>query len=420
MGPIATLKKYLRSWTLAAPEKELLQALGIIDASSGGVNVNAESAMRQTVFYTCVRIIAESIASLPLKVYRANPDGVAETARDRREYALLTHAPNEQMSAFTWLEMMGTHLSIAGNHYAIINRNFGGEIISIIPVPSPFGTVIRKSEKTGELVYGFSINGTYAWYGQWDVIHVPALSMDGILGRAPLRAAANSVGIALSAEEYGRKFFSDGANPSGFISIPAHNLSEDDLTSIRNSWNATYSGLQNAHKTAILMSGAEWKRITIPPDEAQFLETRKFQVTDICRVFRVPPHMAGDLERATFSNIEHQDLGFVRHTLRPWLVRIESELNRKLFPSDLGTVPEYHCEFVVDGLLRGDVKTRADYYTKGRQGGWLSGNDVRKFEMMPPVKGLDSYETPAFMKGGSTAIPADGSEGQSTESGNVT
>ena len=399
--------------TLADPDKELLMALGAVDARTGGREVSEATAMRQTVFYTCVRVIAESIASLPLKVYRAAPDdkSIATPARDRTEYALLTHAPNEHMSAFTWLEMIGTHLSTGGNHYSIIERDSGGAVIRITPVSNPQATAIRE-DRNGEWVYGFAIDHQWVWYNQWEVIHIPALSTDGVKGLSPLRAAAQAVGLALNAEDYGSKFFSEGANPSGFISLPGNNINENALTALRNSWNATYAGMANAHKTAILMSGAEWKRITIPPDEAQFLETRKFQVGDIARVFRIPPHMVGDLERATFSNIEHQDLAFVRHTLRPWLIRIESELNRKLFLSPLGKVPEYHCEFVVDGLLRGDVKTRTDYYAKGRQSGWLSANDIRKLEMMPPVEGGDSYDVPAFAKGGMANVPAEPPEAE--------
>lgn len=222
---------------------------------------------------------------------------------------------------------------------------------------------------------------------------------------SPMRYAAQSIGVGLAAEQYGASFFGNGSVPRLAISMPG-TLNKEQQQTLRAAWDATYGGVSNSNKTAVLFGGAKLEKVSISPDEAQFIETRKFQVSEIARWYRVPPHMIGDLDKATFSNIEHQALEFVTYTLRPWLVRFEQELRRKLF---FGVYKTQYAEFNVDGLLRGDVKSRSDYYIRGRQWGWLSANDIRRLENMEAIEGDggDAYLTPLNMVDINAPAPAD-------------
>lgn len=377
--------------TLSNPDMALMDAFGSYRNPSGK-SMTPVSAMQLSTVYACVRVIAEAIGSLPVHIYRR---GTKERVDDLPEARLLHVEPNQRMTSAVWRETWMVHTLLLGNGVNIILRDGGGVPRELLPVD--WGSVQIRLTATGELAYQFNLDGSLYTVSQWDVLHLPGLSFNGVLGISPVRYAAQSMGLASAAEEYGARFFGSGSSPSGFITVPG-TLTKDQADTLRSSWLSTYSGISNAMKTAVLFDGAKWERISIPPEEAQFLETRKFQVTEICRWFRVPPHMVMDLERATFSNIEHQSLQFVMHTLRPWLVRMEQEINRKLFPSSIDGRPgEYMCEFNVEGLLRGDIASRSDYYVKGRQWGWLSANDIRSFETMPPIEGGDTYLEPLNM-----------------------
>ncbi len=381
--------------SLSDPDAELAAALGVM-TTAAGVSVTPESAMRLSAVSACVRLIAESIASLPLHVYRRGADGRRERADDVPAARLLHDEPNELMSSFTFRETLAAQLLLWGNAYAPIVRRRSSEPVELLPVQSRSVQVRRAPG--GGLVYDVTMpDGRTATVGQADMLHVPGLSFDGITGLSPVRYAAQSIGLAIAAEQFGATFFGNGSRPSGVITMPGQ-LNAEQAKQLRAAWYDTYGGLSNSNRTAVLFHGAKFETISVPPEDAQFIETRKFQVSDIARWFRVPPHMIGDLERATFSNIEHQALEFVTHTLRPWLVRFEQEINRKLFPSSTDGRPnDLYCEFSVDGLLRGDVKSRADYYVKGRQWGWLSANDIRRLENMEPIEGGDEYLTPLNM-----------------------
>lgn len=383
--------------TLAHPDGTLIEALGVTP-SAAGISVTPESAMRLSAVSACVRIIAESIASLPLHVYRRLPDGRRQRVTDLPVVRLLAHEPNELMSSFVFRETLAAQVLLWGNAYAPILRR-AGDPIELLPVASK-DVQVRLSRTLGLFYDVVMPDGSVRAFNQADMLHVPGLSWNGLLGLSVIRHAAQSIGLGLAAEQFGASFFGNSAAPSGYISIPGA-LGDEEIKALRTSWYAAYGGIANANRTAVLFEGGKFERVTIPPDEAQFVETRKFQVSEIARWYRVPPHMIGDLERATFSNIEHQALEFVTHTLRPWLVRFEQELNRKLFPTSSSGLPsEYYCEFNVDGLLRGDVKSRADYYVKGRQWGWLSANDVRGKENMEPIDGGDTYLVPLNMADG--------------------
>ena len=222
-----------------------------------------------------------------------------------------------------------------------------------------------------------------------DVLHVPGLGFDGLVGYSPIAMAKNAIGLAIAAEEYGSKFYANGAAPSGVLEHPGI---LKDPSKVRDSWNETFGGSGNAHKIAVLEEGMKYTPISINPSEAQFLETRKFQIDEIARIFRVPPHMIGDLERSTFSNIEQQSLEFVKYTLEPWLVRWEQSMTRALISQS--DKSKYFIKFNVDGLLRGDYQSRMNGYATARQNGWMSANDIRELENLdriPAEEGGDLY-----------------------------
>jgi HK97 family phage portal protein len=221
------------------------------------------------------------------------------------------------------------------------------------------------------------------------VLHIPGLGFDGLVGYSPIAMARNAIGMSIAAEEYGAKFFSNGAAPGGVLEHPGI---VKDPERIRESWQSTFGGSGNSNKIAVLEEGMKFTPISISPNEAQFLETRKFQIDEIARIFRIPPHMLADLEKSSFSNIEQQSLEFVKYTLDPWVARWEQSMNRRLLTGDQKS--EMFFKFNVDGLLRGDYQSRMNGYSIGRQNGWMSANDIRELENMdkiPAEEGGDLY-----------------------------
>lgn len=378
-------------------------------STRAGVTVTIDRAMQLSAVSACVRLLSESIASLPLNVYRRLDGGRRERVTTLPECRLLHDEPNALMTSFTWRETSSAHLLLWGNAYSVILRGDGAVPTALLPIMPQYVHVLKQPD--GELAYHVNGHGLNRLINQADMLHVPGLAYDGLLGMSPIKYAAQSIGLALAAEAYGAGFFGNSSIPSGFITTGSK-LSPDQARDLGRRWAENYGG-QRSQGTAVLDNGAKFERVTMPPEEAQFIETRKFQLADIARWYRVPPHMIGDLERATFGNIEHQALQFVTHTLRPWLVRFEQEITRKLFPSRSdGTPSELYVEFNVDGLLRGDIKSRYEAYAIGRQWGWLSTNDIRSRENLEPVSDGDTdYLQPLNMvprgqqAGGTEALP---------------
>ena len=339
--------------------------------------MNERTAMQTTAVYACVRILAETIASLPLHTYRYTESG-KQKARDHPLYNLLANAPNPEMTSFVFRETLMGHLLLWGNSYSQIIRDGRGKVIALYPL-LPDKMTVNRSEK-GEIYYLYNKEGQEYILTKDEVLHIPGLGFDGLVGYSPIAMAKNAIGMAIATEEYGAKFFANGANPGGVLEHPGV---VKNPQRIRDSWNAVYQGTSNAHRIAVLEEGMKFQPIGIPPEQAQFLETRKFQTEEICRIFRIPPHLIGDLERATFSNIEHQSISFVVHTIRPWLVRIEQSINKSLFSES--EKKEYFVSFVVEGLLRGDYESRMRGYSIGIQNGFMSPNDVRSLENMNPI-----------------------------------
>lgn len=351
--------------------------------TASGKTVNERTAMQTTAVYACVRILAETIASLPLNVYRSTDNG-KEKATDHQLYYLLHDEPNPEMTSFVFRETLMSHLLLWGNAYAQIIRDGRGKVLALYPLLPDRMTVDRTTD--GRLYYEYRKDTGYVILRPEDILHIPGLGFDGLVGYSPIAMAKNAIGMAIATEEYGSKFFANGASPGGVLEHPGV---VKDPARIRESWNAVYQGSGNAHRIAVLEEGMKFQSIGIPPEQAQFLETRKFQTEEICRIFRVPPHLVANLDKATFSNIEHQSISFVVHTIRPWLVRLEQGMNKALLsPYEKG---QYFVGFVVDGLLRGDYSSRMQGYAVGIQNGFLSPNDVRALENMNTIEHGDIY-----------------------------
>ena len=355
--------------------------------SGSGKAVNATTAIQLSTVYACVRVISETVASLPLGVYEATDAGNRK-ATDHPLYRLLHDEPNTEMTSFILREVMLGHLLLWGNSYCQIIRTGRNKITGLYPLLPDKMTVDR--DKNGVLTYTYSTaSGQTVVLAPADVLHIPGLGFDGVMGYSPIALEKNAIGLGIASEEYGSKFFSNGARPSGILTHPN---TVKNPKALRESWNAAYGGSSNANRVAILEEGMRFEPIAIPNNEAQFLETRKFQVDEICRIFRVPRHLVGNLEHATFSNIEHQSIDFAVHTIRPWLVRIEQSMNRALFSEQ--EKERFYVQFNIDGLMRGDYKSRMEGYAIARQNGWMSANDIRALENQNPIpanQGGDAY-----------------------------
>lgn len=377
--------------TLSKPDKWLRDWFGGGSEAKSGVIVTDESAMRVTAYLAAIKIIAETIASLPLNLYQSRSDS-RQRAPSHPLYEVLHYQSNPEMTAYTFRETMQGHILNWGNGYAFIDRDGAGRVTALWPL-LPDRTWPDRDE-SGNLWYWTTLpkSGELRKLDPFDVLHIPGFGFDGICGYNPVRLAQEAIGLSIAAEEFGATFFGNGATPSGIIEHPRA-LSEEGLKSFKQEARAAYQGLSNAHKLMILEEGLKYHQVTIPPEAAQFLETRKFQIAEIARTFRVPLHMLQELERSTNNNIEHQSIEFVVHTIRPWLVRWEQQIRSKLL-SQRERRAGYFAEFVVEGLLRGDTKSRYEAYGSALDKGWMSPNEVRGLENLNPYEGGDAYRVP--------------------------
>lgn len=359
-----------------------------------GKRVDDRSAMQHTVVYACVRVLSEAIAQLPLHLYQYTENG-KERVPMHPLYFLLHDQPNPEMTSFIFRETLMSHLLIYGNAYAQIIRNGRGDVVGLYPLMPDKIKVDRDEHNNLIYIYSRYDEANPHIKEQGDitlraeqVLHIPGLGFDGLVGYSPIAMAKNAIGISLACEDYGASFFANGASPSAVLEHPGVIKNPER---VREAWQRAYSG-SNAHRTCVLEEGMKYTPISIPNNEAQFLETRKFQIEEIARLYRVPLHMIGDLDHATFSNIEQMSLEFVMYTLSPWLVRWEQSLMKALL-SDLDK-GKYFIKFNVDGLLRGDYASRMQGYSVGIQNGFLCPNDVRELEdmnLIPAEKGGFTY-----------------------------
>ena len=355
-------------------------------ASKTGIAITEDSAMRLSAVFGAVRVISETIASLPWMV-KQDFEGNTRNAAAHPINQLI-NSPNGIMTDFNFRETCQAHLCLHGNAFIAIKRNEAGQPIKLIPVhPDRVQVKVYKDEKF------YTIDDGKETFDDTEMIHILGLSFDGIVGKSVIEAARESIGLGLAADQFGGSFFGNGANVSAVLTHPGR-LSDEAYKRLMASWQRRYSGLDNAHKTAILEEGMNLTKVSISPSESQFLETRQFGVVDIARFFRIPLAYLGSLENSsTRANIEEQGIQFQRNTILPWVKRWEAEFNRKLFPNG----NEYYIRFNMDGLLRGDITSRYSSYATARQWGWLSVNDIRKFEGLDNIDNGDTYLQPLNM-----------------------
>ncbi len=361
---------------------------------NGTAPVTTDTAMKYSAVFACVRVLSETLAAMPAMLYRKIKDGNREIKNDLAIYDILHNAPNEEMSPFSFKEACMIALNTGGN--AVCERlvNAYGDLIGLYPYSWSMVTIERDKE-TGKLIYRIRDGTKERILTRQQVFHLPGLSYDGVIGLSPIEYAATSIRLGLSYEQFGINFYKNGANSSGVFSFP-NALSEQAYQRLKSDLTKNYTGLVNTGKPMLLEEGADFKPLTIKPVDAELLANKKFQTTDVARIYRVPPHMVGDLDRATFSNIEQQSLEFVMYTMLPWFCRWEQAINAQLLTRQ-ERMAGYYIEFKVDGLLRGDAASRATAYATGRQWGWLSVNDIRRLENMNPIPNGDIYLQPLNM-----------------------
>jgi HK97 family phage portal protein len=376
-------------------DKALLDLFGG-KPSSSGITVDETKSLNSTVVWACVQLIAGTLGSLPLIHYRRLPNGGKERATDTRLYRILHDTPNDEMSASTFAETLTVHVLLWGNAFAEIRWANNGQVGALWPIEPWRG----RAERTESKQLRYVIDGSTKLTPD-EMLHIPGLTPDGVWGYSPIQKAREALGLLFAAERFGGTFFGQGSSFGGILTHPGK-LNEAAEKNLRNSLEQRAQGVDRAHNFIILQEGLRYDKIGIPPEDSQFLQTRQFQVSEIARMFGVPPHMIGDVERSTSwgTGIESQNIGFVTYTLRRWLVRFEQEITRKLI-SPLERNLQF-VEFVLDGLLRGDTAARTAYFREGKNSGWLSTNDIRRYENMDPLgpEG-DVYLVPMNM------VPAD-------------
>ena len=375
--------------------------LFVFGNTNAGERVDEKAAMQLSTVYACVRLLAESVAQLPLHLYKKVQSNWPEKAVSHPLYKILYRQANPEMTNFSFWEALMTHLLLWGNAYAQIVRDGRNNVLGLYPL-LPERVEIDRDEK-GNLFYtyhGYTDEVPDKQYADFifrreEIFHIPGLSFNGLVGFSPIAMMKNTLGINLAVEKYGSAFFKNGGQPAGVLEHPGF---LKDPERLRESWTDTYGGAANAHKVAVLEEGMHFKPISLPPEDSQFLSTREFGVEEICRIFRVPPHMVQDLKRSTFSNIEHQAIDYVVHTLNPWLIRIEKAIVKDILLEK--ERDEYFPKFNVDGLLRGDYQSRMAGYATGIGNGIISVNEARQKENYPPYEncGNDPIVNGTFIK----------------------
>lgn len=364
--------------------------------TAAGVQVDEESALKYSAVWAAVNIISGAVGFLPLPVYRRKDEG-KEKVPAHPVYRLLHDRPNKYMNALTFRETLQAHVLLWGNGYAEIERNGAGRPIALWPITP--NRVEPDTDKIQDDILVWKVSHPKkpdVFIPDEDMLHISGLGFDGLIGYSVIEYARESIGLGMGAERFGSAFFGNGATIGNVLEHPGK-LSDDAAKRLKESIKEKYSGPSNAHRTLVLEEDMKWKPLGFTQKDAQFLETRKFQVTDVARWFQIAPHKLGDLERATFTNIEHQGIDFVVWTLGRWLKRWEHEVNFKLFTE--AEQRTHFAEFLVDALLRGDTKTRNESYAIAVTNGWMNRNEVRERENMNREDGLDEFLTPMNMAG---------------------
>lgn len=373
------------------PERWFLDFIGG-EPTYSGKQINEWTALNSSAVFGCIRILSETVASVPLHLYRRTDKG-KDRAQEHPLYSVLHDMANPEMSSFTWREVLQGHLGSWGNAYSEVQRDGAGNVIALWPL-LPDRTWPERNN--GILWYNTIINGEPISIPSNRVLHIPFFGFDGLLGYSPIKLAREAIGLAMATEEHGSRLFSNDARPGGYLKHPG-NLTEEAKKGLRNDFEAKHQGLENRHRLAVLEEGMEFQTVGIPPEDAQMLQTRKFQIAEIARWYRMQLHKLQELDRATFSNIEQMAIEFVQDTMYPWFSRWEAAIKTQLLtPRER---QDYFAEFLIEGLLRGDIQARFNAYSIARQWGWMSANDVRERENMDKLPGEqgDIYLIPANM-----------------------
>lgn len=347
--------------------------------TNSGLMINDETVFQVSAFWDCVKILSEDVATLPLVLYKRLEKGKTK-AENHNLFKIINYKPNEEMLIINFLEMLMTNVLLWGNAYVQKIYNKKGEIIEIYPLYSRYMEI--KRDKNNNLYFRYNEPGNEKDFDKEQIINITGLTMDGITGLSILKYARESLGLTMATEKFGASFFGSGSKPGGVLELPENGRCKDK-DQVRAEWNKLYQGIGNANRIAILEGGMKYKPVGIPPEDAQFLQTRQFQIPEVCRWFRMPPHKIADLSNATFSNIEHQGIEYVSNTLRPWLVRFEKSFEAGLLNQK--EIKKYFIQFSVDALLRGDFNTRMQGYATARQNGWINADEIREKEDMNPM-----------------------------------
>ena len=376
------ISEYRRAWEEGEPPPH---------AYSEDEYVDSNTAMKYSAVFSCCRVLAETFASMPVMLYRKNKNGDREAVNDLGIYDVLHNAPNEEMSPFNFKESVMMALNLGGNSVSEKLTNRFGEVVGLYPYPWQMVRIERDKE-TRKLKYIIRDGLKEKTLERQQVFHIPGLSLNGVVGLSPIEYASNAINLGRSYEKFGIGFYKNGANASGAFTFP-NELGDEAFQRLKKEVKLNYTGLKNTGTPIILEGGGSFQPFTIKPADAQLIENKRFQIEDICRIYRVPQHLVQMLERSTNNNIEHQSLEFVMYTMLPWFKRAEENINMQLL-SLKERKAGYYLEFKVDALLRGDAKSRAEAYATGRLNGWLSINDIRKLENMNTVESGDEYMQP--------------------------
>jgi len=376
--------------TPIAEEKRMATVTGLDDffpslrSTDSGIVVNEETALTFSAVWSSVKLLSESVAGLPFQVFKSD-NGSKEVVKMHPVYDTIHSTPNPIQTKFTFLQTLMTSVLLYGNGYALIKKDKFARPKELKFLHPDMVTVLLKDDK---LFYEVDSDKGTKIYASRDIIHVLGLSTDGYVGKGVIKVAQDSIGLGLASEKFGNLFFSNGSNSELAYETPA-NLTDEQFTRLTNVLKNRNGGLDKAHKPLLLEGGLSAKQLTIPPEQAQFLQTRKFQVNEIARWFNIPPHMVGDLEKSSNNNIEQQSTEFVQFSVVPWLNRIEQEFTRKLLWEE--EKPDHFTAFNVEGLLRGDVKARAEFYRVMHSIGAISDNEIRSKENLNPYEGGDEH-----------------------------
>lgn len=370
--------------SLNNPEPWLLNLFG--NLSEAGIPVTKETAMRFDTVFSCIRVLSETFASFPLSVFMKTDSGRIQ-ADTHPVFSLIKSKPSPLMTAYSWKQAIMVHLCTQGNSFSRIIRNQRGNVAQILLFPYP--ECMTVSIIGGQLWYKYP--GVPEAMSSDEILHFAGMSWNGIVGMSPITYQRETIGLGIAQKTYSNKFYSNGTNMGGIVEVP-NVLGDTAYKRLKESFDDKSQGLSNAHKAILLEGGAKYNKMSITPVDAQYVESRKLTKEDICGIFRVPPHMIANLDRATFSNIEQQSIEFISNTMTPYITSCENELDSKLFsPSELA---KYYVKFNVNSHMRGDATARSNYYYRMWLMGALNPNEVRELEDLNKIEGGDTYFVP--------------------------